>query len=85
MKKERGNTFTGWIGLVLGIAICISFTPGQAMSEANCAEQGTIFADNVQESQVKQVEGIGAYNITNGQVGFFNYSYGAYAGEKFRQ
>ena len=32
MKKKKCNTFTGWIGLVLGIALCISFTAGPAMS-----------------------------------------------------
>ena len=32
MKKKRCNTFTCWLGLVLGIALCISLAPGPVMS-----------------------------------------------------
>jgi len=32
MKKKICNTFTGWIGLILGVALCISLAPGPVMS-----------------------------------------------------
>jgi hypothetical protein len=32
MKEKRWNTFTGWLGLVIGIALCISLVPGPVMS-----------------------------------------------------
>ena len=32
MKEKRRNTFTGWMGLILGVALCISLAPGPVMS-----------------------------------------------------
>ena len=32
MKKKKWNTFTGWIRLVLGVALCICLAPGPVMS-----------------------------------------------------
>jgi hypothetical protein len=33
MKEKRCNSFTGWLCLVLGIALCISLAPGPVMGE----------------------------------------------------
>ena len=59
MKKKKCNTFTGWIGLVLGIALCISFTAGPAMS----AEGIDPDADSILKSMSSYLGGIKAFSV----------------------
>ena len=65
MKKERCNTFTGRIGLVFGIALCISLAPGQVMS----AEGIDPDADSVLKSMSSYLGGIKAFSV-NADIDF---------------
>ena len=59
MKEKRRNTFTGWIGLVLGIALCISLAPGPVMS----AESIDPDADSVLKSMSSYLGGIKTFSV----------------------
>ena len=59
MKEKRCNIFTGWIGLVLGIALCISLAPGPVMS----AESIDPDADSVLKSMSSYLGGIKTFSV----------------------
>ena len=59
MKKKKCNTFTGWIGLALGIALCISLAPGPVMS----AEGVDPDADKILQSMSSYLGGLSAFSV----------------------
>ncbi len=59
MKKKRCNTFIGWIGLILGVALCISLAPGPVMS----AEGINPDADKILKSMATYLGGTKTFSM----------------------
>jgi hypothetical protein len=65
MKEKKCSTFTGWIGLVLGIALCISLASGPVLS----AEGIDPDTDEILRSMSSYLGGASAFSV-NADIDF---------------
>jgi hypothetical protein len=59
MKKNRNNTLLGWLGLALGVALCVGFVPGAVMGAEGIDPE----ADQILRSMSACLGGTTAFSV----------------------